>query len=271
MAIERHKLEEIFKDFIETSYESNLQEAATKGLDSISIDFSQLAKFNAGAAEQLLDAPQETIDVLETAMIGRMRKWISGLSAKQLAQVKHIGKYNIGKLTGISSIKARLSNIPDSQKVQIKNLSKEHIGKLIMVEGNVINQSKAWLEPICSKFECPSCGSEMLLMQAGNELKKPSQCSCGCRSSFKQLTNIFMDVQEIILQDLPAVPERRAKRAQIRIIARNDLAGADMSRTTIEGKRICVCGILEENDTKLSKRSHQTHNLIINANNIEPI
>lgn len=271
MAIDKFELEEIFEKFIEKFYESDLREAATKGIESIPIDFVQIAKFNNNVAEQLLNTPQETIGALETAMIRRMRKWISGLSASQLAQVKHIGKYNIGKLTGIGDINARFINIPDSRKLLIKDISKEHIGKLIMVEGNVIKQSDVWLEPICSKFECPACGSEMLkIIQLGNEPIKPLRCPCGYKSSFKQLTTIFADVQEISLQDFPEIPEKKGKNAQISIIARNDLAGAEMSRNTIEGKRICVCGIVAE-DMKIFKRSHKTPNLIINANNIEPI
>ncbi|HII14993.1 MAG TPA: minichromosome maintenance protein MCM [Nanoarchaeota archaeon] len=268
MAIDKFELEELFETFIENFYESDLREAATKGKESIPIDFSKLAKFNPAAAEQLLDKPRGTIDALETAMIHRMRNWINGLSAKQLAQVKHIGKYNLGKLIGISNINARLLNIPDSQKVQIKSISKEHIGKLIIMEGNVIKQSKAWLEPICSKFECPSCGSEMLLMQAGNGLKKPSECACGHKSCFKQLKTIFIDVQELILQDLSH--DAKKKGAQICVIVRNDLAGAEMSRDTAEGKRIRVCGIVEE-EKRISKHSHKIPNLIVNANNIEPI
>ena len=165
-------------------------------------------------------------------------------------------------------MKARIINLPDSQNMLIKNISKEHIGKLISVDGKVISQSDVWLESICSKFECPACGAELLMMQSGDEIKQPSRCACGYKSSFKQLKTIFADVQELILQDLS--DETKKKASQIRIIAKNDLAGAEMSRNTAEGKRICVYGIVEENKGT-SGRSHKTPGRVIIANNIKPI
>ena len=88
MAIDKFELEGIFEKFIEKCYEPDLQKAAIKGIESIQIDFLQLAKFNPDIAEQLLDNPREAISALETAMMHKMQEWISGTFCQTACTIK---------------------------------------------------------------------------------------------------------------------------------------------------------------------------------------
>ena len=44
-----------------------------------------------------------------------------------------------------------------------------------------------------ARFECPSCGNDITILQNTEILKTPTHCSCGRRGAFKQISDTQID------------------------------------------------------------------------------
>ena len=131
----------VFRDFIEQNYYAQLLETVRKGRSTLSLDFSELIKFNAPISEDLLESPEELLKAAEIAI-------------KEFDLPKKITKFNV-----------RLSNLPESQKVKISEVRSKHLLKLIWCEGIVRQKSNVRPHVTAAKFECPSCGNILNVLQ----------------------------------------------------------------------------------------------------------
>ena len=144
-----------FKEFLEEIYKAELSEGVRKGLTFISLNFDELSKFNPDLAEDLLDMPEETIKAAELA----------------------VEQFDLPK--EVKNFKARFYNLPESQKIVIRNIRSKHINKLITVDGAVRQKSDVRPQVTAAKFECPSCGNTLTVLQLDTRFKEPTKCGCG--------------------------------------------------------------------------------------------
>src|SRR3989338_8233914 len=91
-----------FQEFIESNYYDELLEKARKGEKFLVIDFADLSKFDLDLANELLDAPEETIKAIE----------------------KSIEQFDIDELMHFN---VRFTNLPQSQFIQIRDIRSQHI------------------------------------------------------------------------------------------------------------------------------------------------
>ncbi len=232
---------EKFQEFFSRTYEKTIHELAAKSHKALEIDFFELTKFDPELAEQLLEEPAETIKAAELA-------------------IEH---------SDVSNIRTRFYNLPQTQKEHIRNLRHTHLGKLICIEGIIRQSSDVRPEAVSAKFECPTCGNAITLMQTEAKFREPSRCSCGRRGHFRLLDKTLIDIQRIVIEESPEALDSGAQGKRLAVFLREDLVEPRMERKTIPGSKVRITGVLEEiqqphKDGGMSKR----FDISMNSNHI---
>ncbi len=234
------------KEFLESNYSAELLEKTRKGEKFIQLDFSKLAKFDPDIAHLLLDKPEETI------------------KAGQLA-LEEINEQT-------KRFKLRFFNLPPEQRVMISNLRSTHLEKFLIVEGIVRQKSDVRPQVTNARFECPSCGNIISVLQLESKFTEPYRCSCGRKGKFKLIAKELVDAQGMVLEENPEELEGGAQPKRINIFLRDDLVSPISERKTNPGSRVRVIGMLKEVPVVLRSGSKSTRfDLLIEANNVKAI
>jgi len=80
-------------------------------------------------------------------------------------------------------------------------ITKEDIGKEREIVCSLYKIKKPYLKIKSAKFECPSCGSVITVLQLEEKFREPTRCSCGRRGGFKVISKEVVEAQEIILME----------------------------------------------------------------------
>ena len=237
----------VFREFIEQNYYPQLLEAVRKGEQFLVLDFSSLIKFNTEICEELLESPEEVLKAAE-------------LAVKEFDLPKKVTKFNI-----------RLRNIPESQKIIISEIRSKHLDKLISIEGIVRQKSDVRPHVTAAKFECPSCGNILNVLQLDKKYKEPTRCGCGRKGKFKEISKELVDGQGLVLEESPddldgAQPKR------MNVFLKDDLVSPLPERKTSPGARVKLCGWVIEVPITLRTGGQATkYDLIVDCNYIEPL
>src|SRR3989338_4616531 len=251
--MEAAKQIELFKEFVEKIYEKKLYELVSKGAKSLLIDFKELSEFSPELSEDVLDDPEETIKAAEVAL--------SQIDMPELG-VSESGFLN----------RVRFTNIPDSQGVHIKNIRSNHLNKFVVVDGIVRQTSDVRPQVTSAKFECPSCGNTLTILQIDSKFKEPSRCSCGRRGKFRLLSKELVDAQRIIIEESPENLEGGEQAKRIAVFLKEDLVEPRMEKKTTPGTKVRIMGILREVPI-IAPGGGQLirYDLMVECNYIEPI
>ena len=135
----------------------------------VSIDFKEFSEHSPGLSESLIDRPEETVQLLEVAL--EELEWAP------------------------NDARVRFSSISQQQEIFIRNIRSKHLGKMIGIDGIVRQASEVRPLVTNAKFECPSCGTIISVLQIDKKFKEPSRCSCGRRGGFKEISK---DMSQLI-------------------------------------------------------------------------
>ena len=177
-----------------------------------------MLKFDADLAESLIETPEDSIKAAELAAT----------------------EFDIPKL------KIRFRNLPETQKVLIRDIRAKHIGKFLFVEGAVRQKSDVRPQVTSAKFECPSCGNIINVLQLESTFKEPSKCGCGRKGKFRLLSKELVDAQGIVLEEVPENLEGGAQPKRIKVLLKNDLVSPMSEKKTNPGSKIKIYGIVKE-------------------------
>ncbi len=217
------------------------------GEKSINIDFDEFSAHSPELAGNLIDRPEETVQLLEVAL--EELTWAT------------------------EDIKARFITMSNTQDIKIRNLRSKHLGTIISVDG-IIRQASE-VRPLVTniKYECPSCGSIISVLQIEKEQKQPSRCSCGRKGGFKEIAKDIIDAQVIILEESPdSLEDGGAQPKRMTIFLKEDLTDPSMSKKITPGNKVKVIGILKEIQLGNNSQKPLTrYDLAIEANNIIPL
>jgi len=237
---------EKFKDFINVGYIDSLHHLAARGLNVLKIDFSELAKFDHELADQLLEEPEETIRAAELA--------IDGFDMP------------------LKNFRVRFYNLPRDQFVFIRDIRSTHLNKFMIMEGIVRQSSDVRPQVTSAKFECPSCGNAITILQLDSRFKEPSRCSCGRRGHFRLISKDLVDAQRLVLEEIPESLEGGEQPKRLSVFLREDLVEPKMEKRTTPGSKVVVYGIVKEVPILLRTGAQSIrYDLMMEANNIEPI
>ncbi len=233
------------RGFLETNCKPELFESIRKGEWFLVVDFTRLLKYDPDIAEELLEMPE---DVLKAAEIA-----VSEVVDKELKKFE-----------------LRFKNLPAGQKIMIRNIRSEHIGKFLMVDGIVRQKSDVRPQVTSARFECPSCGNVIGVLQLDSSFKEPSSCGCGRKGKFRLLSKELIDVQGIVLEESPEKIEGGEQPKRMNIFLKDDLVSPMSEKKTNPGSKIIVVGQVKEIPiiNRAGKQSTR-FDLLIEANYVE--
>ncbi|PIY60543.1 hypothetical protein COY95_01220, partial [Candidatus Woesearchaeota archaeon CG_4_10_14_0_8_um_filter_47_5] len=212
-----------FKAFFEsTPYHKTILENFRAGKPYVVVDFFDLTKYDPQIAEYVLEEPEEIFKAAEIA-------------GEDLEVPPDIGRFRV-----------RFKNLPLSQKIMIRDIRSKHLGSFFAVTGLIRQKSDVRPQMISARFECPSCGNVMQVLQDSSQFREPHKCGCGRKGKFRMLSKDLVDVQRIVLEESPEELEGGAQPKRIDVFLREDLVSPFYEKKTNPGSEIKVNGIVKE-------------------------
>jgi len=238
---------EKFKEFIEKDYLGILSDNIRKDKKFLAIDFNELSKFDIELADLLLEQPEDTIKAAELA----------------------IEQFDLENSDGT---KVRFSNLPESQYIFIRNIRSKHLNKLFQMEGIVRQKSDVRPQVTAAKFECPSCGNVINVLQLDSSFKGPSRCGCGRKGKFHLMSKELVDAQGLVLEEAPENLEGGEQPKRMNVFLKDDLVSPLSEKKTSPGAKISVVGMIKEVPIILRTGTKSTRfDLLIEANYVGAI
>ena len=236
-----------FSEFFEEEYKVELLEKIRKGEKFLVVDFNVLSIFDPSLAQQLLEQPEDVIKAAELA----------------IEQFDMEGD--------LKNFQVRFRNLPKSQKILIRNIRSTHLGKLFSITGVVRQKSDVRPQVTVAKFECPSCGNIISVLQLDTKFKEPSRCACGRKGKFKLIGKELVDAQGLKLEEASEDLEGGEQPKRINVFLKNDLVSPLTEKKTNPGTKIEVVGVIKEVPIVLRSGSQSIRfDLLIEANCLEP-
>jgi replicative DNA helicase Mcm len=232
------------KRFFDT-YRKTIGQSIREDKRVIQVDFNDLSSFSHNLAEEMLNSPEEIIQILETALD------------------------DLGLIKGA---RVRFLNIPETQHSKIGHIRAKHLNKMLSIEGIVRQASDVRPQVVNAKFECPSCGTIISVLQIEKKFREPSRCSCGRKGQFTLKTKEMVDAQRLIIEESPESLSGGEQPRRMSVFLQEDLVEPKMEEKTTPGSRVRVIGVLKEIPVPLQTGSISTRfDLAIESNNIIPM
>ena len=229
------------RNFVD-SYKKEIGKSIKEGKKVIFIDFKELASFSHQLAEAIVNHPGDNIQILEGAVEE------SGL---------------------VDNPTVRLTNLSETYTEKIRNLRANHLNKLIQVEGIVRQASEVRPQVVNAKFECPSCGTIISVLQVKKKFKKPNRCSCGRKGNFKLLNKDMVDAQRLVVEETPEALVGGEQPRRVNVFLKRDLTEPKMEKKTTPGSKIKLIGVLKEIPiTSRTGKKLTRSDIALEANNV---
>ena len=236
---------ERFQEFFQGNYETKLQEILAEGKKSVIIDFKGLSEFDIELAELLLNDPENAIKAAE-------------LAVTQIFVPEEV------------SLRVRFENLPETQNVEIRNIRSNHLNKILAVNGIVRQTSDVRPQITMAKFECPSCGNTISILQVETRFKEPSRCTCGRRGTFRLVHKDLVDAQRLVIEEVPERLEGGSQPKRISVFLKEDLVEPKLEKKTTPGAKVRVNGIVREVPIMLKTGAQSIrYDLMVDANFVE--
>jgi replicative DNA helicase Mcm len=244
----RNNYEELVNDaksFFE-GQKKKIGQSTKEGEKVVQVDFKALTEHSPDLAEQLIEKPEEIVELLERAL--EELEWAP------------------------KNARARLMSISKTQEMPIRVIRSRHLGNLISIEGIVRQSSEVRPQVVNAKFECPSCGTIISVLQIDKKFKEPSRCSCGRRGGFKEISKDMVDAQRLVIEESPDSLEGGEQPKRLSVFLKEDLVDPKMEERTTPGSKIRIIGILKEVALSAPTGGMLTRfDLAVEANNVIPL
>ena len=226
-------------------HKKQLGESLRKEQNVIFLDFIELTEFSNKLADEIIANPEDTLRIIEQAIEQ------SGLQ---------------------DNTRVRLINIPKIGEIKIRNMRSKHLNELIVIEGIIRQASDVRPQVVNAKFECPSCGTIIAVLQMEKKFREPSRCSCGRRGGFKLISKEMVDTQRLVIEESPESLTGGEQPKRINVFVKEDLVEPRMEEKTTPGARVKIIGVLKEVPVPLHTGGVSTRfELAVEANNIVPM
>lgn len=236
---------ERFQEFIDSNYQKELHNSINKGRKFLVLDFRILAESDPELAEDILDDPENTIKSAELSL----------------------ENFDVKK-----TFRIRFRNLPKSQEIMIKDIRSEHLDRFLTFTGIVRQSSDIRPQVVSARFECPSCGNIISILQIDSRFKEPTRCSCGRRGKFRLLNKDLVDAQRLIVEEAPEDLEGGEQPKRLAVFLKEDLVEPIMEKKTTPGSKIRINGIIKEVPVMLKSGAQSIrYDLIAESNYIEPL
>ncbi|MFP4568249.1 MAG: hypothetical protein ACLFN8_04865, partial [Candidatus Woesearchaeota archaeon] len=236
-----------YQEFLEEHYYEAMVHAVSKGAEALLLEFSDLARFDIFLAEELLERPEDSLKALEYA----------------------ISRFDLGEDV---TLRPRFRELPESSQILISEIRSKNIDKFYQFKGIVRQKTDVRPQVTSAKFECPSCGNIISILQIDTKFKEPSSCSCGRKGKFNMVSKDLVDAQKIVLEEAPEDLDGGEQPKRMNVFLKQDLVSPLSDKKTNPGSKIAIVGILKEIPIVLATGGKSTRfDLIIEANHVEPM
>jgi replicative DNA helicase Mcm len=168
--------------------------------------------------------------------------------------------------------RVRFVSISGQQELFIRNIRSKHLGKMIGIEGIVRQASEVRPLVTNAKFECPSCGTIISVLQLEKKFKEPSRCSCGRRGGFREIAKDMVDAQVLMVEECSENLHGGEQPKRMTVFLKEDLVDPNMEMRTTPGSRVKVIGILKEIAITTGSGAVLTRfDLAVESNNVIPM
>lgn len=234
-----------FQEFLEGHLHAELLERIRKGVQKLTVDFDDLAKFDPELATLLLEEPENTLRACEAA---------------------------VERLEGVKDFTVRFRKLPESQQIPVRNLRAIHLEKFVQLTGIVRQKTDVRPQVTAARFECPNCGNSISVLQLDIKFREPDRCGCGRKGRFKLLSKKLVDAQKIVLEEAPDELEGGEQPKRLNIFLKKDLVAPITESRTNPGSKVIISGYLKEVPITLATGGQSTRfDLMVEANHIEPL
>lgn len=232
------------KEFFEY-YKKEIGKNAKEGDKTIQVSFQDLSSSSHKLSELLLEKPEEIIQILELAL----------------------------EETGlISNPRVRIYDLPASQEIKIRDLRAKHLSQFLAMEGIIRQASEVRPQVVNAKFECPSCGSTLSILQIDSQFREPKRCTCGRKGNFRLISKDMVDAQRITIEECPESLTGGEQPRRMSVFLKEDLVDPRMEKRTTPGAKVKVNGVLKEVPVMLKSGLKSTrYDLAVEANNVLPM
>ncbi len=243
--VDAEELKQEARAFFDAHKKEILGKAGREENKVIHINFEELVRFSPMIAERLMESPEETIMLMEVA---------------------------VDDADLVKNARIRFLSLPDSHSEKIRNLRAKHLNKFIQIEGIIRLASEVRPQVVKAKFECPTCGTHISILQIEQKFQEPRRCSCGRRGGFKLLSKDMVDAQRIVVEEAPDDLSGGEQPRRISVFLKEDLVEPRMEEKTTPGSRVRIIGTLQE-VVKHSQQGTQLtrYDIAIEANNVIPM
>ena len=242
--MKKQDLEFEAKKFFE-AHKKEIGESIRQEESIVKFGFESLAEFSPVLSEKLLDNPEETLELLQNSLDE------TGL---------------------IKNPRIRLKTLPKSVNIKVREIRAKHLDQFISIEGIVRQASDVRPQVVNARFECPSCGAILSVLQIDKKFREPSRCSCGRKGLFKLLSKEMVDAQRLIIEEAPDALDGGEQPRRINVFLKEDLVEPRMEEKTTPGSKVRILGVLKEVPVPLQSGSISTRfDLAIEANNAMPL
>jgi len=243
--VDQEELKQEARNFFDSYKKEVVGRAAREENKVIHVNFEEVNAFSPMITESLMNYPEETIMLMELA---------------------------VDEAEIVKNARVRFMSLPDSHSEKIRNLRAKHLNKFIQIEGIIRQATEVRPQVVNAKFECPTCGTVISILQIESKFREPRRCSCGRRGGFKLLSKDMVDAQRIVIEEAPDDLSGGEQPRRISVFLKEDLVEPRMEEKTTPGARVRVVGTLKE-VVKHSQQGTQLtrYDIAIEANNVIPM
>src|SRR3989338_3330371 len=233
----QEKLEKFLREYYYPELVKSLKEER-----SLTVDFSNLDRYDAILADELLENPERVLSVFNVA-------------AASTASTDE--KINI-----------RIRNLPESRKIRIRNLRAVHLGRLWSIDATIKAASEVKPQIYEAIFECPDCKAKINVLQTGKIVQKPAVCECGRRGDFTLIDKKMFDIRWLKAIE-PFEITTGEQPGEITVLLKEDLTTPKMQKKTDPGSNLKLVGIVKEIPKHIKGKLSTNMDTYVETNHVE--
>ena len=170
---------------------------------------------------------------------------------------------------GVKS-RVRIKNFIDCiPNKSIDRIRSNDINNLLLIKCRCSTQSDVRPQVIHAKFECPSCGTIISVLQIDKKFKEPSRCSCGRRGGFKAISKDMTDRARIEIEDLVDLTESPQTRGITSFVKFPLTESKELSKLN-PGNEVWILGVLKTSEIHTKGGILTSLDVFINILEVEP-
>jgi replicative DNA helicase Mcm len=181
------------------------------------LDFNEIIELEPSLGDLIIESPEEITNVFSIAM-------------------EELGLMN--------NVYVQIYNLPQYRNKTIEDLRSKDLNIFTSLTGRVVTLSDVRSKVVNAKFECPSCGTIISVLQVEDKFREPSRCSCGRRGAFRLISKNLVDTARLILEDLQEKTDNPYSK-RMNCFLKDILLTKENMNLYIPGKEIILNGVLK--------------------------